>query len=361
MRITTNKTIVFCILFLLFFLSTMPVVTQNSEKTLTIDELLKQLGNTAQLQWDPLFQSGILSFLDHRVSFFTGTAQESWYALIDGTDAVLLPAPYFEEGQLMFPEPFVAMLKDTADKSVLDTGSGFRIAAIIVDPGHGGRDPGTIGTHTINGKQTRFVEKDITLIIAQDLYKKLSLAYPDKQVLLTRSTDIYLSLQERVTLANDISLDDTEAIIFVSIHANSAFNKTARGYEVWYLDPQYRRDLVDPKKYTDSKEVIPILNAMLEEEFTRESILMAQSILKGFDETVGKDMPSRGIKAEDWFVVRNARMPSVLVELGFVSNEQDAVLMTDKNYTQHFTEALYRGIADFIVIFEQSGGFIAVD
>jgi N-acetylmuramoyl-L-alanine amidase len=165
---------------------------------------------------------------------------------------------------------------------------------------------------------------------------------------------------DRVLIANSVPLKENEAIVFVSVHANASFKKEARGYEVWYLKPDYRRNVLDKSKYTGSKEVIPILNAMLEEEFTTESIMMAQSILKRLGEAVGKSMPSRGIKAEEWFVVRNARMPSVLVELGFVSNEQDTLLMADEGHLQKMAEALYNGVADFVTAFERSGGFTAI-
>ena len=99
---------------------------------------------------------------------------------------------------------------------------------------------------------------------------------------------------------------------------------------------------------------------MLEEEITTESILLANSILKRLGETLGKSMPSRGLKAEEWFVVRNARMPSVLVELGFVSNEADALLMNDEAYLKKLSDALYKGISDFIAFFERSGGFTTI-
>jgi N-acetylmuramoyl-L-alanine amidase len=177
---------------------------------------------------------------------------------------------------------------------------------------------------------------------------------------MTREGDTFPSLEDRVAIANSVSLKENEAIIYISIHANASFNKSARGYEVWYLSPDYRRNVLDRSKYSDSAEVIPILNAMLEEEFTTESIIMAQSILKGFEESLGTLIPSRGVKAEEWFVVRNARMPSVLVELGFVTNEADALLMTDEGYLQKAAEALYKGITEFVSAFERSGGFTAV-
>jgi N-acetylmuramoyl-L-alanine amidase len=92
---------------------------------------------------------------------------------------------------------------------------------------------------------------------------------------------------------------------------------------------------------------------MLEEEYTTESILLADSILAGLGQTFGNSLPSRGRKANDWFVVRNSRMPAVLVELGFVSNRQDALLMTGDEGLQKYTRALYNGITNFIGIFER--------
>jgi N-acetylmuramoyl-L-alanine amidase len=74
---------------------------------------------------------------------------------------------------------------------------------------------------------------------------------------------------------------------------------------------------------------------------------------------MGKSMISRGLKAEDWFVVRRSHMPAVLVELGFVSNKDDAVLMTSDAHLQKLVESLYKGIAEFVGDFERSGGFIA--
>ena len=105
---------------------------------------------------------------------------------------------------------------------------------------------------------------------------------------------------------------------------------------------------------------MPILNSMLEEELTTESILLANSILKRLGETVGDKLPSRGIKAEEWFVVRNAHMPSVLVELGFVSNQTDALLLNDDTHLKNLSDALYKGITDFVSFFERAGGFTAL-
>jgi N-acetylmuramoyl-L-alanine amidase len=332
-----------------------------SAQNLGLEDTLKAIGSgglgEAELRWDPFFASGVFSAGGHYAAFTTGEQGETGPVLFDNREIYTLPLPYTLNGTLSFPRNFVSQVRNTFNRYGEDDKSRFRIAAIVVDPGHGGKDSGAIGDHVIDGKPYKSVEKDITLRVSRLLYSRLAAAFPDKRVLLTREGDTYPTLEDRVELANDIPLKDNEAIIYVSVHANAAFNRAVRGYEVWYLSPDYRRQVIDQSRYQDSKEVIPILNSMLEEEFTTESILLAQSILGSFGEILGNTMPSRGLKDQDWFVVRNARMPSVLVELGFVTNETDARLMGDDAYLMKLSDALYKGIIDFIALFERSGGF----
>jgi N-acetylmuramoyl-L-alanine amidase len=334
-----------------------------AEETLSLEEALGRLGPAGQdveLRWDPFFEAGVFTVAGHNAAFDTGSPGETGFILMDFREILPVPSPFVRGGILRFPEPFVAALKRALDTAIGDDPSRFRIAAIIVDPGHGGKDSGAVGNHVINGKPLRVVEKDITLAVSKLLHARLSAAYPDKRALLTREGDTYPTLEDRVAIANSVALKDNEAVVFVSVHANASFNRNARGFEVWYLSPEYRRTVIDREKYADSEEVIPILNAMLEEEFTTESIMMAQALVRRVDETLGDRIPSRGIKAEEWFVVRNARMPSVLVELGFVSNEADALLMTDDAYLRSLADSLYKGIADFVAVFEGTGGFTAI-
>jgi N-acetylmuramoyl-L-alanine amidase len=335
-----------------------------SAQSLSLDDALKALGSSgldqAELRWDPFFESGVFSSNGHYAAFVSGSSGETGPVLFDNREILSLPLPYRDQGTLWFPSSFVSQMKAVFDRYAEDDRNRFRIAAIIVDPGHGGKDTGAVGEHVIDGKPLKSVEKDITLKVSRFLHSRLAAAFPDKRVLLTREGDTYPTLEDRVALANAVPLRDNEAVIYISIHANASFNKQARGYEVWYLSPGYRRELIDPSRYADSREVIPILNSMMEEEFTTESILMAQSILRNFQETLGSAMPSRGLKEEEWFVVRNARMPSVLVELGFVTNEADARLMNDDGYLKNLSDALYKGITGFVALFERSGGFTAV-
>ncbi|GHV88209.1 N-acetylmuramoyl-L-alanine amidase [Spirochaetia bacterium] len=344
----------------------------RGEPTLSLDETLRQLSvstgstavqssgngdttNRAELRWDPFFGTGVLSVAGHQAAFDTGG--EPGLTILDSRQIFSLPSPYLEDGALRFPETFVAALKRAFDNSIEDDQTRLRIAAIIVDPGHGGKDTGALRTHTVNGRTLNVVEKEVNLNAAKMLYARLQAAYPDKRILLTRNSDTFPSLEDRGVLANSVPLKDNEAIVYISIHANSSFDKKSRGYEVYYLSPNLRRNVIDRDRYSDNIEIVPILNDMMEEEYTTESTMIAQSIEKRIGEAMGGSLPSRGVKAENFAVVRNARMPAVLVELAFVSNEKDALILTDDALLRKLTDAIYKGITDYVGTFEGTGGF----
>jgi N-acetylmuramoyl-L-alanine amidase len=347
-------------LFCLFVILGSPVFALSTG-ALSLEETLSAFGEMgeAELRWDPFFASGTLSVGQYQAAFVSGRVGESGAVLLDRRDVLTLPLPFLENGNLMFPEIFVSELRNTFSRYVERDRSRFRIAAIIIDPGHGGRDSGAVGEHVIQGQPLRLLEKDITLNVSRQLHALLTASFPDKQVFLTRTGDTNPGLDERVALANSVPMAPNEAAIYVSVHANASFNREARGYEVWYLSPGFRRDLIDRSSFTDSQEIIPILNSMLEEQLTTESVILANAILGRLGENVGDVSPSRGLRAAEWFVVRNARMPSVLVELGFLTNEGEALLLSNEAYLKKLTEALYKGISDFIAFFERAGGFFS--
>ena len=202
-------------------------------------------------------------------------------------------------------------------------------------------------------------KKDLVLTISKELSQKLKTAYPDKDVILTRSDDTWLTLEQRVDIANSIRLEPHEAILYISIHINASLDKSASGYEVWYLSPGFRRTVLESTG--EDKELESILNSMLEEEYTTESVLIAKFIMDGLDVQIGNQSKSRGIKAEEWFVVRNANMPSVLVEAGFITNEKEAALLDDPQYLRKLTQGIYNGLAAFISHFERSRGFTGTE
>jgi N-acetylmuramoyl-L-alanine amidase len=313
-----------------------------------------------EFRWDPFLKEGSFAISGHYGIFSTSPFPgQSGFLMLNNREIYSVPLPYFDRGELVFPQQFVNTAKEAFKRSIGEDRSRYRIAAIIIDPGHGGKDPGAAGEHTINGKKLKAQEKDIVLNASTMLRDMLTKMYPDKRILLTRERDITMSLEERTAIANSVPIRNNEAIIYISIHANYVFNKNVRGFEVWYLNPEYRRNVLDDSYFPESPELRSIMNLLTEEAFLTESIKIAQSIADSMGTAMGSSMPNRGLKAEEWFVVRRSNMPAVLVELGFVSNKEDALLMTTDTHLQKLMEAVYKGIVDFVSAFEASGGFIA--
>ena len=311
----------------------------------------KKLGMT--IYWDSLSESGMIEKNGHQLSFRNGEG----IVLLDSLRMMITDAPELKGNQLYVSKKF---LDDSEEFFNQKSELPFKVGAILIDAGHGGKDPGALKTYKINGKNVTIQEKDITLKVSKMLAERLKSAYPGKQIILTRNSDKFLTLGERTDIANNVKVGENEAVLFISVHVNSSLNKNSSGYEVWYLSPGYRRNVLDKSAVDGDENLYQALNSMLEEEYTTESIMIAKFIMDGLQGQIGKESTARGIKAEEWFVVRNSNMPSVLIELGFVSNEKEALLLNDERYLKKATLGIYNGIAAFITHFERSQGFTTI-
>ena len=310
--------------------------------------------NGITFYWDSLAETGMLEKNGHQLTF----RKNEQIVILDSVRMSVTDAPELKNNKIYVSQKFMndAELLFKEDNSTM-----FKVGAILIDAGHGGKDPGALKTYKINGKDVTIQEKDINLKVAKLLGERLKTAYPDKQIILTRDKDVYLTLQERTEIANNVKVKENEAVLFISIHVNSSLNKTSSGYEVWYLSPGYRRTVLDKSAAGDDSSLFPILNSMLEEEYTTESIMIAKFIMDGLQSQIGNESKARGIKAEEWFVVKNSNMPSVLIELGFVSNEKEALLLNDTTYLKKAALGIYNGIGAFITHFERSKGFTSAN
>ena len=329
----------------LFFLC---MLTKVYGQIYNIQDAADMLG--ARFSWDALSGAGILEKDGHTITFQRGVQ----VVLLDYRNFSIIKSPELQDGSLVVGQDFVDVAMELFNFN--EEIQYYRIGAILIDPGHGGKEPCAWREYTSDGKIKRIQENDINLSVSLDLRDRLKKNYPDKNILITRDDDSYLTLEERVEIANSVALEPHEAILYISIHVNASLDKKANGFEVWYLSPGYRRNLLQAQDDIDT-DLLPILNSMLEEEYTTESILIAKFILDGMEKSVGDLSPSRGIKEEEWFVVRNANMPSVLVEVGFLSNQEEAARLADEAYLRKLSEGIYNGLAAFITHFERSGGF----
>jgi N-acetylmuramoyl-L-alanine amidase len=198
------------------------------------------------------------------------------------------------------------------------------VGAIIIDPGHGGRDRGAVGTHIINGETVTLVEKEITLGIAKMLKEKLRERYPNIQVVLTREDDVSIALEERVNQANAVQLGTNEIALFVSIHTNASVIRAGtdnRGYD-FHIDSNADR-------YT-------------------ENFAFAEKIGMEFGKVFGNEVPNRGIMQERFHILRNTRMPAVMLNMGFITSLEDAILLYSEQGLEKCSTALLNGITAYI-------------
>lgn len=337
--------------FALFFFSVSGVLFSQAQNKNLLDEASKA---GISVYWDSFSNMGILEKNGRQVTF----RPDSSFILLDSTKLVYADAPEIENGTIRVTSSFLDEIENFFAQENSDAPK-LRIGAILIDPGHGGKDPGASMTHKINGKNVNVREKDINLTVGNMLSSMLKKAYPDKKIIMTRNTDVFLTLQERTEIANSVKLKENEAVLYISIHVNASLDKSAKGFEVWYLTPGYRRTVLDSGTTEDPK-LFNILNSMMEEEYTTESILIAKFIMDGLNSQIGNKTVSRGIKAEQWFVVKNSKMPSVLVELGFLTNYEEACNLNDKSYLQKQALGIYNGISAFVTHFERSSGFTGI-
>ena len=189
-------------------------------------------------------------------------------------------------------------------KLINKTGSALKGRIIVIDPGHGGKDPGAV-----SGSDS---EKAIVFKVANIVKQKLENA--GAIVKMTRGSDVYPSLEDRVDFAHA-----NYAEVFVSIHVNSATSSSAKGTETYY--------------------------SISANDNEQEDYLLASSINSQIVNNA--NMTNRGVKREDWYVIRNSVFPSVLVELGFISNSDDKAKLTSDKYVQIFGDSIYNGIVQY--------------
>lgn len=228
-------------------------------------------------------------------------------------------------------------LKDAQKKWLID--------CIVIDAGHGGRDPGAIGN--------KLQEKVITLDIALRLKKILS-KEPNLRIVMTRETDVFVPLQERTKIANR-----ENGKLFISIHANAARNKKVRGIETYFLSPartekalevaelenrviRLEQDTSIYQKLTDENF---ILLTMAQSQFVRESQELAFLVQRNAVKRLG--LEDRGVDQAGFYVLVGASMPAILFETAFISNPQDAKVLRSESARQAYAEALAKAIIEF--------------
>lgn len=233
------------------------------------------------------------------------------------------------------------------------------IKVVVIDPGHGGDDTGAKGPSGI-------AEKDITLSIALKLAEALKESM-DARVLLTRTSDVFIPLEERTAFANANRAD-----IFISIHANAAASRDARGTETFFLsmdatDEDARRlaafennadSAAGVVLFTDGGDLKDILLDMASTRSHHESSRLAEAVHLSMLAKAGRE--GRGVKQAPFTVLVGATMPAVLVEVGFISNPSEERWLSSRKDQELAARAIADGVVSFRDIMTKRGGLIEI-
>ncbi len=232
----------------------------------------------------------------------------------------------------------------------------WKFDVIVIDAGHGGRDPGSIG---VTGKK----EKDINLAIAKILGNLINRNLKDVKVVYTRKDDRFVELYKRGKIANE-----NKGKLFISIHANSLRKKPSktRGFEVYLLRPGRTKEAIEiaefensvikyednPARYKKLTDENFILISMARSSFMRYSEKFSDYLNNEWIKRVG--IPSRGIKQAGFYVLVGASMPGVLIETGFLSNRKDEKYLASKKGQQKIAEAIFKAVLKYKKYYEKS-------
>ena len=228
-----------------------------------------------------------------------------------------------------------------------------KLQTIVIDPGHGGKDPGTMGT-----KRYSVYEKHVALSVALKLGKYISEAFTDIRVVYTRKEDVFLQLNERTDLANDLDAD-----LFISIHCDGFTNSDASGASVFvmgmsklkanldvamrensaiYMEDNYKQkyggfDPKTPESY--------IVFSLMQNTYLEQSLQFAEEVEREFATKANKK--SRGVKQAPFYVISRTKMPSVLIECGFLTNPQEEDFLHSVNGQDYLASAIFRAFRSY--------------
>ena len=213
------------------------------------------------------------------------------------------------------------------------------MSRVVIDPGHGGHDPGA--------KTKGLTEADLVLDVALRLEQLLA-KQDGFEVVLTRRVDTFVPLEERTAIANREGAD-----LFLSIHANASTNSAARGVETYFLNltanpdaemVAARENAASSRSMNQLPDIVKAIALNNKIHESRDFASMIQSSLHSQLQKTDSSVRNLGVKQAPFMVLLGATMPSVLAEISFITNKQDAAMLKTEKYRQRIAEALFAGV-----------------
>ena len=221
---------------------------------------------------------------------------------------------------------------------------------VVIDAGHGGKDPGCLGAYT--------KEKDVALNIALKTGKLISDNCPNVKVIYTRSTDVFVELYRRAKIANDNHAD-----LFISFHCNASENKSAHGIDTWVMglhkseanlavaraensamlkEKDYEHNYAG---FNPNSPESAVMFSLYSTAYLNNSILLADKVQKNLIATT--HLRDRGVNQAGYWVLWAVSMPSILIEMGFLTNPEEEKYLSDEHHKEEIANAIYRGFASY--------------
>ncbi len=319
----------------------LPVYSFNGTSYVPLDKLCQQSG--ISWDYDTLTRTVTLTKGVHKIELMTGET----LVLVDGSLQHLKHSVDFYQGEVVVPYKFKEQVLDplfpvtAVEKAVVIP---LKIKKVVIDSGHGGYDPGTTGKSGIR-------EKYVNLDIAKRLEKLLRNA--GIEVVLTRSSDKFISLQQRVDIANNSGAD-----IFISVHSNANRVRSLKGFEAYYISfgtddigravsAAKHADLNIERSYfyRETPELKVTLWDLIYSGNRAESVRIAEDICRAADRQL--ETKILGVKGAGYYVLKGCHMPAVLIEVGFLSNDKEEHLLKNTYYRQEIAEAIAQGIINY--------------
>ncbi|MBB5340184.1 N-acetylmuramoyl-L-alanine amidase [Tunturiibacter gelidoferens] len=220
---------------------------------------------------------------------------------------------------------------------------GLKVGRIVIDAGHGGHDSGTLG---VDGIEEKDVVLDVALRLGRLLHERLG-----SEIIYTRSDDTFIPLETRTAIANKAQAD-----LFLSIHANSSSDASARGVETYYLNFTSSPDALETaaRENAVSDQSIHQLSDLVKKIALKDKIAESREFAGDVEQSLygglqkgNAGLKDRGVKKAPFVVLIGANMPSILAEISFVTNAKDARQLQQPEYRERVAESLYKGVAKY--------------
>ena len=238
---------------------------------------------------------------------------------------------------------------------------------VVIDAGHGGKDPGAVSANK------KIYEKDITLAVALMVGESIASSHPEVKVLYTRKTDKFVGLNDRARMANKANAD-----LFISIHVNAAKNRSAKGAETFTLGIEEARTELSldiakrengvillednyEKTYANFNPNAPesyIIFEYMQSEFVKESIHLAQYVQENFSKDANRQ--DRGVRQAGFLVLNATSMPSVLVELGYISNVEEAKYLASAAAQKRLSQCISKAFDQYYADLKKQAGNLPI-